>query len=881
MKNLIASILCLTSAVSFAAAQSAPSLDTKWTPTGFGGAGYYWSCAFDPKNPNVLYLGGDVDGLWKSSDAGRSWKFANRGLHNYGVYGLAVAPSDGRVVYAMTEDGIARSTDSATTWKPLSSSLQKGGLALSANRHASVHPLAVDPVSAMTVYAGSGKGRLCKSVDGGETWTELDYRAALPPAPKGPDAFSGAGFLWLQFPHPASCGRAELIYANKPRDFSGATRLVARFRAPDGAPDGLKASIAIQTGSGWTWRESPLVALVPGSWTEVSFDLSKVSDLATVRMVHLVVRAMGAPFSGDIGVDAVEALPTGGKLGLWDVPGSVENWRASRAADAPGIASIRPSLGGSSDATAPIGAIVVAPSDSRRLYLAQTRLGVFTSTDAGATWRYCASAPSSAASLSVAARDSRLVYGAFGKAGIWRSTDGGATWTKCGQGISGNTEARDLSVDPRNSNHVVGIMRQNWNGIMIATEDGGATWKSSRSYRRDIAGAPASPNGGAATADLSSPANIARSPANPDVLYIAANWANVLSVDAGRTWVERDAGADILCFYDLRFGSENIYACAMDAGLYASANNGGSWRQLVPDHYIEGTSGHFWRLGLVPLAGGVERIVTSITPWAGAHEFPNKVLVSDDGGKIFMTAKGLPAYLPHQNTLWGTSYARALAIDPVRPTTLYLGMDGDAEGAGKEGGGLFRSTDGGLSWMRLPSQPGSRRFFFGLAVDPTDSKRLFCATQGYKGGVWRSEDAGTSWAHLSGPDEWLYNLEIAPDGTVYAAGNELWQSRDHGARWRRLPLPHGEGTSIVGLAIDPENSDRLWASAVSWSGSAIGGIWQSADGGTTWTSILGDLPYVKPMVLRYNTKRHELWAVGVGLFKTKVGAVPSLKSKNP
>ena len=89
-----------------------------WTWSGWGGGGWFWSSAADPKDPNVFYMGGDVDGLWKTTDGGRSWAFANAGLQNYGVYSLAVAPSDGRFVYALTQDGVAASADGAKTWTP-------------------------------------------------------------------------------------------------------------------------------------------------------------------------------------------------------------------------------------------------------------------------------------------------------------------------------------------------------------------------------------------------------------------------------------------------------------------------------------------------------------------------------------------------------------------------------------------------------------------------------------------------------------------------------------------------------------------------------------------------------------------------------------------
>ena len=48
-----------------------------------------------------------------------------------------------------------------------------------------------------------------------------------------------------------------------------------------------------------------------------------------------------------------------------------------------------------------------------------------------------------------------------------------------------------------------------------------------------------------------------------------------------------------------------------------------------------------------------------------------------------------------------------------------------------------------------------------------------------------------------------------------------------------------------------------------------GGVYKTTDGGASWQNITGDLPYVKPLVLRFNSTTNELWAAGVGLFKIK------------
>lgn len=252
---------------------------TAWTWTGWGGGGFFWSAVFDPANADVIYLGGDVAGLYKSEDRGQTWRFINQGLHEYGVFSLAIAKSNPQVLYAMTPNGIARSANGGEAWERLPETL-KSALHLSTHRPGSVRALAVDPTDANIVYAGSGTGALHKSLDGGRTWTALDYLAALAAeAPKAPavPAASGEGFLWLAFESTAGDwahhGRVERFLGNAGEDWSGFARATARLYAPANAPK-LNAQLVLQSGGDWKWQQGADVVLKPGEWTEIAFDLT-------------------------------------------------------------------------------------------------------------------------------------------------------------------------------------------------------------------------------------------------------------------------------------------------------------------------------------------------------------------------------------------------------------------------------------------------------------------------------------------------------------------------------------------------------------------------------------------------------------------------------
>jgi photosystem II stability/assembly factor-like uncharacterized protein len=154
-----------------------------WSKTLYAGPGTGASdLAMDPKNPDVLYAGmwrfrrnawhlssgGEGDGIYKSADGGATWKrLAGNGLPagTTGRVALAVAPSDAKRVYALIEskDGLLwRSDDAGASWKLTSSNT------LINERPFYYSRLIVDPHDADHLFSVSVL--LAESTTGGKTW---------------------------------------------------------------------------------------------------------------------------------------------------------------------------------------------------------------------------------------------------------------------------------------------------------------------------------------------------------------------------------------------------------------------------------------------------------------------------------------------------------------------------------------------------------------------------------------------------------------------------------------------------------------------------------------------------------------------------------------
>ena len=855
--------------------------EPSWKAVGWGGGGFFWSCAFHPTRDGVIYLGGDVAGAYKTDDKGKHWRFINRGLADYAVYALAASKASPDTLYAGTVGGLCKSTDAGEHWAFLEETA-RGKLDLSVERSASVRPIAADPANPGVVYAGSRHGKLYKSEDGGQTGRKLDYLQAFAdqPRPTAPPAFQGKGCLALTFESEAGDwdrnGRAEKGFFPKALDASAYARVTARFFVPAGAPK-LQAQLVVQSGAKWLWQQGPFTDAKPGEWTEAALDLAGLNDLGDVHFVYFVVRSPERGYKGEVYLDAVTLHPAaeGGKavvLGDWEKPTDTEGWGANRKIkDALFVTEVRQSADLERKEKGVISSVAVAESDPKLLFVTSTEFGLLRSEDGGGTWKHLPT-PKSGACVAVAPSDPSIVYAAFRQEGIRRSTDRGATWSLANDGIKQGCSIREVAIDPRDPNTVYCIGAVNWEGYFYRSTDGGRSWEESRTLKRDFDSDPTCPEdyGGraAGTCPLSTPGNLAVNPARPTELFIAANWRNAFSPDGGRTWEQRDRGADITCTTDIRFVGGKTYVTAMDEGLLVSEDDGATWRILCPLKYSTALSGHQWRVHVSPSA---ERIVTTCSLWERPSDC---VVVSEDGGKSFTThAEGLPARRPTANTMWGQGYARARAADPSDPNVLCLGIDGDPTPGQNPGGGVFKSTDGGRTWQRLAAQPGSRRMFYGLAVDPTAPKRLYWGACGAGGGLYRSDDGGATWSRVFGNESWVFNVAVSPTGVVYCPGANLWRSDDHGATWRKLTSFEGS-TAIVGLEINPKDEKVIWLSRASWGTGAVGSVHESADGGATWRDITTDLPYVKPTVLRFNPATGQLWAGGVGLFKTARATAP-------
>lgn len=863
---------CLATALLSSAYQNASAADTsgKWETCGWGGGGYFYATVYHPSQKGVIYMGGDVAGVYKTEDNARTWRLINNGLANYGVFSLAVDQKNPNTVYAATEGGLCKSTDAGEHWQLLPNTGKKE-LRITGEKKLSIRSIAVSPSDSNIVYAGSPGGKVFKSTDGGQNWKGVFERKFEAEDP---------GVLYVKFDAPfgGMFFGTQIPAGVKPEDCVG---VGFSFKGDKSEPKDAFLTVKANGGSyrsknlsGYfkneQWQDVVLTSkdfviepLFAKTNKEKAKTLPSNPDLSTVSRMDFTCVSK-SPSLGRFGkfFYAVTSAPDG-KKGTTEKPIllAVNDLKENKTVQSYGKIHAGEPSGGS------VYSVAVSAKDPSLVLAATADSGMVMSQDAGQTWRELAT-PKKASSAAVDPANPNIIYGSFFADGVWKSIDKGQTWSNISAGIIKEFSATEVVVSSANSLDVYVIGAVGWNGGFYMSNDGGKTWTKSSTMTVDTEGDPtlqAVGKGTPPTTPLSTPTNLTINPLNPKELYISANWRSCLSEDGGVTWAERNRGADISCVMDIRFSGDKTYVSAMDEGTFVTEDSGKKWRQLWPLKYTPDFTGHNWRMAVIP-TNGEDRIIGTCTPWV--QTFPARVVLSEDSGKTFkVTTAGLPDYTLKANTMWGTGYPRALSVDPQNPKIVYLGIDGDPTD-GKKGGGVFKSEDGGCTWNQLPNQPASRKMMFGLMVDPTDSKRVFWGAFGNNGGLYCSEDSGGSWKRVFSNEQYVCNVLVTNDGTVFCPGKNLWKSTDHGATWKKLTA-FPDGRTIVGMEVHPRDSNTMWISSVAWGNINNGAVFKTTDGGCTWTDITGNLQYVKPMVLRFNPKTNELWAGGVTLHKLK------------
>jgi len=160
---------------------------------------------------------------------------------------------------------------------------------------------------------------------------------------------------------------------------------------------------------------------------------------------------------------------------------------------------------------------------------------------------------------------------------------------------------------------------------------------------------------------------------------------------------------------------------------------------------------------------------------------PQTVYAGTWGAGLFKSSDGGATWVNSSSGL-GNRYINSLAIDPRNPTVLYAGTYTD---------GIYKTTDGARSWFHANQGVQDLAVVYTIAVDPTDPNRVYAGTRSgsplitnrpWHGIAYRSDDGGLRWSPMSGTDniggdavkDWFYSIAVNPSAPniLLAAAHE-------------------------------------------------------------------------------------------------------------
>jgi photosystem II stability/assembly factor-like uncharacterized protein len=723
-----------------------------WKIVGPGGGGTTIGPTISPHDPSLVVEHCDMTGGYITRDNGQSWRMFNlRG----GIAVFAFDPSDPRVIYAGNA-GLWRSSDSGRTWKMLFPSPARNTIEHQLGDHADYVLTSSDPaypggdVSAIAIAPRSSQSSqehlylsfeqrgkpavIVSSLDGGASWARL---ATLPQrilllTPQGSNLIAISGSAAYRISPDGSVIKQGSIPTG--------IRTASAARSGDTVwiyATGQDGNVYLSQNSGQQW--SPVTPALQQSGGR--FEAIAASDRHP-EVAYAGFRGLRLGEGKENLFNGITKTTDGGRT--WKI---VFKESTQPAANLNGTWIEQRARQDSRDIwfDTPY-SLVVAPTNPDIAY-ATDLFRTYRTLDGGAAWQEMNSRQVSSGSwtsrgLNVTTNygiqfdpfDSKHIYMDNTDMGLFQSTDGGLSWRSTSEGVPADWRNTTywLAFDPAQRGLIWGAFsgahdlprpkmwrnrspRSFTGGVAVST-DGGNHWQPNN------AGIPSD----SITHILLDPS----SPAGSRTLYACAFGRGVYkSTDNGHSWTQKNNGIagdepfawritlsqdGSLYLVVSRRSEAKDYSASGAGALYRSTDKAEHWQRVDLPQGVTGPTG----LEIDPR--NPQRLY--LTAWGQEGDTADRnggVYASDDGGKTWRAL------------FTQSQHVYDLTINSHHPDTLYIcGFDAAA----------YRSTDRGAHWTRIKGYD----FKWGhrIILDPNDPGQIYITT--YGGGVWHGPDTGAA-----------------------------------------------------------------------------------------------------------------------------------------
>ncbi len=328
-------------------------------------------------------------------------------------------------------------------------------------------------------------------------------------------------------------------------------------------------------------------------------------------------------------------------------------------------------------------------------------------------------------------------------------------------------------------------------------------------------------------------------PGKPNLFYFGATGGGVWkTTDAGNTWVNISDGffgSSIGAIAVSEWDNNVIYVGGGEStvrgnvspgtGMYKSTDAGKTWAGIGLKN-----SRHIPRIRIHPKNPDLVYAAVLGDLFKSSEE--RGIYRSKDGGKNW------------ERILFANADAGAieLVMDPSNARILYastwrIRRTPYSLESGGEGSSLWKSTDGGDTWVNISKNEGLPKGNWGISgisVSPVNSNKVYAIIENDNGGVFRSDDAGATWKKMNEDRNlrqraWYYSkiyADTKDEDIVYVMNVSYHKSKDGGKTFQAYNAPHGDHHD---LWIAPEDNQRMIIAD-------DGGAQVSFDAGENWTT---------------------------------------------
>jgi photosystem II stability/assembly factor-like uncharacterized protein len=635
----------------------------------------------DPRNSRVLYVGAHrhnlPGGFFRSTDGGATWRESSE-LKNEALHSLAQSESDPDTLIAGTFTGIFRSDDAGQSWKQLPTQSQAGLI--------HVESLAIDPRTSNTIYAGTFYLPY-KSVDGGKSWRSIKNGII-------DDSDIFAIDIDPRDPNHIIASACSGIYETK--------NAGEEWRKVQGIPSQSRRTRAI--------LQHPSVAGVVFAGTTEGFWRSDKNGDPDSWMVTT---------SRQLEINSIAVHPSRPDV----IFIGTNNYGVMVSND--GGKSFTPTNGGFSGRFA--NAILADRETPNRVYASTINTATgggffFVSNDNGDSWRpSMRSMPSRLITYAILqdARDANIIYLGT-NLGVYRSTDRGTTWAPVWAIEKKKAPAQKATKTTKTTKATAAVVpkRRSPSNLTETIMHAQEALKAAGYHL----GEPDGKSGPATTVAVKKFQGDRHLPVTGklDSITLAAlgvgKGGNSASTERSSDLILADAVNTLVHTVDPETQEPAILA-GTNSGLYRSVDPAKGWEKLSYGSYDPRTT-------CISTNPKDPDTILVGTPAAG-------VLISRDAGKTWQQLDGVPRDVP----------INTVAQDPQRLDYIYVGT--------KQA--LFVSHDGGKSWkIRGGNLPYGD--FTSILINPRNGDEVFVGNA-YQvsevgGGVYRTTNAGLTWARI-------------------------------------------------------------------------------------------------------------------------------------